>query len=505
MTSLDFSTILPEALLAAYALIALMAGAYLGKDGIARTLLWTTVGAFLIIAAVIGLGNRADALGFYAMFIDDGFSRFAKVVILVSAAAVLAMSADYLQRLHMLRFEFPIIVTLSVIGMMLMVSAGDLMTLYMGLELQSLALYVIAAMRRDSARSSEAGLKYFVLGSLSSGLLLYGASLVYGFAGTTNFQGIISTMNTGALSLGVLFGLVFMLVGLAFKVSAVPFHMWTPDVYEGSPTPVTAFFATAPKVAAMALIARLMFDAFGHVISDWSQIIAALAVMSMFLGSIAGIGQTNIKRLMAYSSIAHMGFALVGLAAGTAMGVQAMLIYMTIYAIMNVGTFAFILSLERDGVPVTDLASLNRFAWSAPGKALAVLVLMFSLAGVPPTLGFFAKFGVLNAAVGAGMSWLAIAGVIASVIGAFYYLRIVYYMYFGAEAEPVTSRMGAVQYLGLMVPAAAMVIGAISMFGVDTAAGRAAETLVAPVLPVDQPAETPPAVDMQPVEPQPVE
>ena len=496
MTSLDFSTILPEALLAAYALAALMAGAYLGKDNLAKTLLWATVIAFLVIAAMVGLGGRADHVAFYGMFIDDAFSRFAKVVMLIAAAAVLAMSADYLQRRGMLRFEFPIIVALSVIGMMLMVSAGDLLTLYMGLELQSLALYVVAAMRRDSARSSEAGLKYFVLGSLSSGLLLYGASLVYGFAGTTTFSGIISTMQGDQLSLGVLFGLVFMLVGLSFKVSAVPFHMWTPDVYEGSPTPVTAFFATAPKLAAMALIARLVFDAFGNVIADWSQIIAALAVMSMFLGSIAGIGQTNIKRLMAYSSIAHMGFALVGLAAGTQLGVQNMLIYMTIYTIMNVGTFAFILSLERDGVPVTDLASLNRFAWAEPTKALAMLVLMFSLAGVPPMLGFFAKFGVLNAAVDAGMGWLAVAGVLASVIGAFYYLRIVFYMYFGAEGEGVTSRMGPVQYLGLMVPAAAMLIGAITMFGVDAAAGRAAETLVGPTVMADPV----PADPQQPVE-----
>ncbi|MTH76248.1 NADH-quinone oxidoreductase subunit NuoN [Paracoccus aestuariivivens] len=479
MTSLDFTTILPEALLAGYALAALMVGAYLGKDKLARTLLWSTVIAFLIVAAMVGLGNRVDNVAFHSMFIDDAFSRFAKVVMLVSAAAVLAMSVDYLDRRRMLRFEFPIIVTLSVIGMMLMVSSGDLLTLYMGLELQSLALYVVAAMRKDSARSSEAGLKYFVLGSLSSGLLLYGASLVYGFAGTTNFAGIIATMQGGQLPIGVLFGLVFMLVGLSFKVSAVPFHMWTPDVYEGSPTPVTAFFASAPKVAAMALIARLVFDAFGQVVDDWSQIIAALAVMSMFLGSIAGIGQTNVKRLMAYSSIAHMGFALVGLASGSVVGVQAMLIYMTIYAVMNVGTFAFILSLERDGVPVTDLASLNRFAWTDPAKGLAMLVLMFSLAGVPPTLGFFAKFGVLNAAVDAGMGWLAVLGVIASVIGAFYYLRIVYYMYFGAESDGVTSRMSAIQYLALMVPAALMIVGAITMFGVDTAAGRAAETLVA--------------------------
>ncbi|CAM3042638.1 NADH-quinone oxidoreductase subunit N [Paracoccus aminovorans] len=497
MTSLDFSTILPEVVLAAYALAALMAGAYLGKDNLARTLLWTTVAAFLVVAAMLGLGNRPEQTAFYGMFIDDGFSRFAKVVMLVAAAAVLAMSADYLARRNMLRFEFPIIVALAVIGMMFMVSAGDLLTLYMGLELQSLALYVVAAMRRDSARSSEAGLKYFVLGSLSSGLLLYGASLVYGFAGTTNFAGIVTVIEGGHLSLGVLFGLVFMLVGLSFKVSAVPFHMWTPDVYEGAPTPVTAFFATAPKVAAMALIARLVFDAFGHVIADWSQIVAALAVMSMFLGSIAGIGQTNIKRLMAYSSIAHMGFALVGLAAGTSLGVQAMLIYMTIYAVMNVGTFAFILSMERDGVPVTDLTALNRFAWNEPVKALAMLVLLFSLAGVPPTLGFFAKFGVLTAAVDAGMGWLAVAGVIASVIGAFYYLRIVYYMYFGGDSEGITSRMGAVQYLGLVVPALTMLVGAINMFGVDAAAGRAADTLVAPVLATEQPAAPAPVAESE--------
>jgi NADH-quinone oxidoreductase subunit N len=348
----------------------------------------------------------------------------------------------------------------------------------MGLELQSLALYVVAAMRRDSVKSSEAGLKYFVLGALSSGLLLYGASLVYGFSGTTSFAGIIQAVNTDVMPMGLLFGLVFLLVGLAFKVSAVPFHMWTPDVYEGSPSPVTAFFATAPKVAAMALIARLMFDAFGNVIADWSQIIAVLAVLSMLLGSIAGIGQRNIKRLMAYSSIAHMGFALVGLAAGTAYGVQAMLLYMAIYVLMNIGAFAFILSLERDGRPVTDLQSLNRFAQTEPLKSFAVLFLMFSLAGVPPFLGFFAKFGVLTAAVDAGLSWLAVIGVIASVIGAFYYLRVVYYMFFGDEVEPVTSRMGMVQYAALIIPAAALLFGAVTMLGIDDAAATAAQSLV---------------------------
>ncbi|MBK4215414.1 NADH-quinone oxidoreductase subunit NuoN [Paracoccus caeni] len=488
MTALDFSTILPELLLAIFAMAALMAGAYFGKDKIAKPILWATVAALLITAFYIGYGDRSDETAFFGMFIDDAFARFAKVTILLAAAAVLAMSVDYMERYNFLRFEFPILIALASIGMMMMVSAGDLLSLYMGLELQSLSLYVVAAMRRDSVKSSEAGLKYFVLGALSSGLLLYGASLVYGFSGTTSFEGIIGAVTGDHLSMGLLFGLVFLLVGLAFKVSAVPFHMWTPDVYEGSPTPVTAFFATAPKVAAMALIARLMFEAFGNVTGDWSQIIAFLAVLSMFLGAIAGIGQRNIKRLMAYSSIAHMGFALVGLAAGTATGVQAMLMYMAIYAVMNVGTFAFILSMERDGRPITDMDSLNRFASREPLKAIAVLVLMFSLAGVPPFLGFFAKLGVLNAAVQADMAWLAVLGVIASVIGAFYYLRIVYYMFFGGESEGVESRMNAVQYLALVVPAAALLIGAITMLGVEDAAATAAQSLVGTEVVAETPA-----------------
>jgi NADH-quinone oxidoreductase subunit N len=280
------------------------------------------------------------------------------------------------------------------------------------------------------------------------------------------------------MSLGMLFGMVFLITGLAFKISAVPFHMWAPDVYEGSPTPVTAFFATAPKVAAMALFARLVHDAFGAVPGDWGQVVALLAVTSMFLGAVAAIGQRNIKRLMAYSSIAHMGFALVGLASGGAQGVQAMLVYMAIYATMNVGTFAFILSMERDGQPVTDIASLNLYARRAPLKALAVLVLMFSLAGVPPMLGFFAKFAVLAAAVNAGMGWLAVLGVIASVLGAFYYLRIVYYMYFGTEGDALDARMPATQWVLLMGSALVMVAGVFSLFGVDSAALAAAQALV---------------------------
>jgi NADH-quinone oxidoreductase subunit N len=348
----------------------------------------------------------------------------------------------------------------------------------MGLELQSLSLYVVATLRRDGVKSTEAGMKYFLLGALSSGLLLYGASLVYGFAGTTIFAGIMEAVGHGHASLGLLFGLTFVISGLAFKVSAVPFHMWTPDVYEGAPTPITAFFATAPKLAAMGLFARVLFDAFGGVIGDWQQIIALLSVLSMFLGAVAAIGQTNIKRLMAYSSIAHMGYALMGVAAGTALGVEAMLVYMAIYVTMNVGTFAFILSMEKDGQPVTDIASLNLYSKQSSGRALALFVLMFSLAGVPPFLGFFGKFYVLRAAFEGGLAWLAIAGVVASVIGAFYYLRIVYYMYFGEEGEALDAPRSPVQQVLLMASAAIMLLGIVNFFGVDTAAQAAAAALM---------------------------
>ncbi|MGB3316552.1 MAG: NADH-quinone oxidoreductase subunit NuoN [Albidovulum sp.] len=478
MISADFSAILPEVVLVLYAMAALIGAVYTGKDELTGTLTWATAGVFVAIAAWIGLSAPGDVMAFGGMFNDDAFSRYAKVTVLLSAAAVLAMSQDYMARRGLARFEFPLLVAFAVVGMMVMVSAGDLMSLYMGLELQSLSLYVVASLRRDSVKSTEAGLKYFVLGALSSGLLLYGASLTYGFTGTTLFAGIIETIHGGHVSVGLLFGLVFMITGLAFKVSAVPFHMWTPDVYEGSPTPVTAFFATAPKVAAMALFARLVHDAFGAAVSDWSQVIALIAALSMFVGAIAAIGQRNIKRLMAYSSIAHMGFALVGLAAGTQAGVQAMLIYMAVYVTMNVGTFAFILSMERDGTPVTDIDALNLYSKQAPVKALAMLVLLFSLAGVPPMLGFFAKYGVLLAAVNADMVLLALAGAVASVIGAFYYLRIVYYMYFGTETDPLDNRMVPSQWLLLMASALIMVLGVVNLMGVEGAAAAAAETLV---------------------------
>ena len=474
----NFGPMLPEIVLALFAMAALMAGAFMGKDKVAVPIVWATVAAFVLLAAWIGLGRAADTMAYGGMFLNDGFARFAKVVVLLSAAAVLAMGQDYMLRRDLLRFEYPVLVALATVGMMMMVSAGDLMALYMGLELQSLALYVIAAIRRDSEKSTEAGLKYFVLGALSSGLLLYGASLTYGYAGTTLFSGIISTIGDGPMPLGLTFGLVFLIAGLAFKVSAVPFHMWTPDVYEGSPTPVTAFFATAPKMAAMALFARVVQGAFGAAPAQWGQVLALLAVASMFLGAVAAIGQRDIKRLMAYSSIAHMGFALVGLAAGTAEGVKAMLIYMVIYVTMNIGTFAFILSMEKDGRPVTDIGALNLYSRREPLKALAMLVLLFSLAGVPPFAGFFGKFYVLRAAVDGGMTWLAVAGAVASVIGAFYYLRIVFYMYFGEERDGLNGVMPGIQWLFLMGAALAMVVGIVNLFGVEALAAAAAGTLV---------------------------
>ena len=480
MIGADIQILLPEIVLAVYAMLALLGAVYTSKDGTASLLTWMTAGVFVLLALAIGVNGQGYNLAFNGMFVDDGFARFAKVTILLSAAVVLLMSEGYMQRRGLLRFEYPVLIALAVVGMMVMVSAGDLMVLYMGLELQSLALYVVASLRRDNAKSTEAGLKYFVLGALSSGLLLYGASLTYGFAGTTLFTGIIAAAEGGA-SLGLLFGLVFLIAGFAFKVSAVPFHMWTPDVYEGSPTPVTAFFATAPKVAAIALFARVVHDAFGGIVGEWQQIVAFLAVASMFLGAVAAIGQNNIKRLMAYSSISHMGFAMMGLAAGTVAGVQAMLVYMVIYVTMNIGTFALILTMEKDGRPVVDIAALKSYAKRQPLLALVMLVMMFSLAGVPPMLGFFGKYAVLLAAYQGGLAWLAVAGVIASVISAFYYLRIVYYMYFGEDTQALDGRTPPVLWVTAVVTGAIIGLAwipGVNLFGLDPMAAAAAATLV---------------------------
>jgi NADH-quinone oxidoreductase subunit N len=340
---------------------------------------------------------------------------------------------------------------------------------------------VIAAFNRDSLRSTEAGLKYFVLGALSSGMLLYGASLVYGYTGTTLFEGIASVIEAEGVSLGMTFGLVFLCAALAFKISAAPFHMWTPDVYEGSPTPVTAFFATAPKVAAGVLFARVLYDGFGAAVGDWQQVLVFVAIASMFLGSIAAIGQSNLKRLLAYSSIGHMGYALVGLAAGTEAGAQSLLIYLSIYLVMNIGVFAFILTMERDGRPVAEISDLSGLSLTRAAEAMAIAVLMLSLAGLPPLVGFFGKFFVFKAAVDAGLAPLAIAGAVASVIGAFYYLNIVRVMYLSEPDKPLEIR-------GRMIHSAALGLSALIMaggwlpfldgFGIPEAAQAAAQSLL---------------------------
>jgi NADH-quinone oxidoreductase subunit N len=477
MLAESLNVVAPEIVLAVFAMAALMWGAYAGRE-VGSGVLWGSCVLLVLVGLWVGFQPEGARAAFDGSFVSDGFARFSKVMILFGAAAALAMSHEYLVKAGLMKFEYPVLIVLSVVGMMTMVSAQDLIVLYMGLELQSLALYVVAAFRRDSLRSTEAGLKYFVLGALSSGLLLYGASLTYGFAGTTSFAGIAAAGAGEQLGAGLVFGLVFLAAGIAFKVSAVPFHMWTPDVYEGSPTPVTAFFATAPKVAGAAMLARLLYDAFGGAVGDWQQILVLLSVASMFLGSVAAIGQRNFKRLMAYSSIGHMGYALMGLASGTVEGAQALLIYLAIYVTMNVGVFAFILNMERDGKPVTDIASLGLYSRAEPARAAALAVLMFSLAGVPPLVGFFAKFYVLLAAVDAGLVWLAVAGVIASVIGAFYYLRIVYIMYFGEAAEPLDGRMPALHWGLLALSALAMVVGIFNLFGVESLAAAAAATLV---------------------------
>ncbi|MEM6439413.1 MAG: NADH-quinone oxidoreductase subunit NuoN [Pseudomonadota bacterium] len=480
MPGADIQIVLPELMLAIYAMLALMVGTYGKQDAMAGVLCWATAGVLAFLAVFVGFGS-GEVLAFNGAFVSDPFARFAKVVILGGAATMLLLSEGYMTRRGMMKFEFPILIAMAVLGMMVMVSASDLMTLYMGLELQSLSLYVVAAFRRDSARSTEAGLKYFVLGALSSGLLLYGASLTYGYTGATRFDSIAAVVASDGVSLGLLFGLAFLCVGLAFKISAAPFHMWTPDVYEGSPTPVTAFFATAPKAAAAALFARVLYDAFGGATGDWQQILVFLAIASMFLGSIAAIGQSNLKRLMAYSSIAHMGFALVGLAAGTEQGATALLVYIAIYVTMNVGVFAFILTMERDGQPVTDISDLAGLATARPATGLAMAALFFSLAGIPPLVGFFGKWYVFMAAVEAGLTPLALAGAVASVIGAFYYLRIVKIMYFDEVELGLTPRMPMIHGIALTVCALAMGVGwlpGVNLFGVPGAAEAAAVALV---------------------------
>ena len=419
---------LPELIMAVGAMALLMIGVFSGKSASG---LVSGLAIALLVAAGFMLFNSAETgTAFNDAFILDKFARLMKLLVIAGSVLAITMSVNYMKHEQIDKFEFPVLIILATLGMMLMVSANGLITLYLGLELQSLSLYVLAAINRDSVRSTEAGLKYFVLGALSSGMLLYGASLIYGFTGHTDFAGIAAAMGGTGRSLGLIFGLVFLLAGLAFKISVVPFHMWTPDVYEGSPTPVTAFFSAAPKIAAMAMLIRVVIDAFEPITNDWQQILVFMAIASMALGAFAAIGQTNIKRLMAYSSISHMGFALVGLASGTQAGVNGVILYMIVYMVMTLGTFVCILSMRRkDGMveEIDDLAGLSK---NNPTMALFLTILMFSLAGIPPLAGFFAKYFVFLAAIQAELYTLAVIGVLASVVGAYYYIRIIKIMWF---------------------------------------------------------------------------
>jgi NADH-quinone oxidoreductase subunit N len=433
--SQDLALVYPEAFLAVAAMGLLMLGVFSpAASALNRVSVASVIS--LGVAGILVIGGTTGA-AFGGLFLSDDFSGFTKILILVATALAVVMSMGYLKANKIDRFEFPVLIVIAALGMLMMVSANDLMSLYMGLELQSLALYVLAAFNRDTVKSTEAGLKYFVLGALASGMLLYGSSLVYGYTGTTDFATIAAKFaDGGEPGLGMIIGIVFVLAGLAFKVSAVPFHMWTPDVYEGAPTPVTALFAVAPKIAAIALFLRVMNGPFGDLTAQWQQIVIFVSILSMALGAIAAIAQDNIKRLMAYSSIGHIGYALIGLAVGDAMGARGTLFYMAVYLFMNVGAFACILSMRRDGRQVTKISELAGLSRNNPMMAAVLALFMFSMAGIPPAAGFLGKLFVFWAAVDAGLYTLAVLGVVASVIGAFYYLRIIKIMYFDEPAEP---------------------------------------------------------------------
>lgn len=422
----------PELLMAVGTVVVLLVAVFLKKD---RSGLVAGASLILLLAVLaVLLFAPADGVVFNGGFIADGFARYMKALVIAGSGITLLMSLSTAKENSLNKFEYSVLVLLATLGMMVMVSANDLMSLYIGLELQSLSLYVVAAMKRDDARASEAGIKYFVLGALSSGMLLYGASLVYGFTGTTQLDQIVAAVTADTRSIGLVFGMVFLLAGIGFKISAVPFHMWTPDVYEGAPTPVTAFLAAAPKVAAMALFTRVVTVSFGSIVHDWQQIVIFLSIASMVLAAFAAIGQQSLKRLLAYSSIGHVGFALVGLSSGTAMGVEGVAVYMAIYVVMTIGIFACVMALRTEAGPVETIAQLAGLSRRKPFVAGMMAVLMFSLIGLPPLAGFFAKWQVFLAAIEAHLFVLAVIGVLASAVSAYYYLRIIKTMYFD---EPV--------------------------------------------------------------------
>ncbi|MBB4169938.1 NADH-quinone oxidoreductase subunit NuoN [Rhizobium sp. BK538] len=454
---------IPELILAVGALVLLMVGVFSGSGRMVSVLALIVLAA----AALWLIFVPSEGVAYGGVFLSDGFGRFMKITALVGSMVALFMSLGLARENQLDKFEFPVLLVLCTLGILLMISANDLISLYLGLELQSLAIYVVAAINRDSVKSTEAGLKYFVLGALSSGMLLYGMSLVYGFTGHTQFAAIAQALTVdGARSLGLIFGLVFILAGIAFKISAVPFHMWTPDVYEGAPTPVTAFLASAPKVAAMAMMTRIVITAFQPVLADWQQVVVFISIASMLLGSFAAIGQRNIKRLMAYSSIGHMGYALVGLASGTQTGVSGVMLYMVIYMVMTLGSFAIIMSMRRkDGTVVEEVNDLAGLSTTNPFMATVLTILMFSLAGIPPLAGFFAKYFVFVAAIEAKLYALAIIGILASVVGAYYYLRVIKLMWFDEATDEFARVSGSLRLVfgvsGLFVLAYVLIGGPI--------------------------------------------
>ena len=454
---------LPELILAAAALLLVLVVAYGGEGQANRVRVKRlTLGTYAIaLVSVYAIGPQSAVI-LNDLFAVSAVTHFMKILVLLGAMAATWMVEDRWGE-GLERPEYNLLVLLATLGMLLMISANDLMSLYMGLEMQSLPLYVIAAMRTKSVKSSEAGLKYFLLGALSSGMLLYGASFVYGYTGSTNFGEIAAALSSGA-STGLIIGMVFLLSGLAFKISAAPFHMWTPDVYEGAPTPVTALFAIAPKVAAMALILNITYGAFGGITFQWAQVIMALAVISMIVGALGAIMQSNIKRMMAYSSIAHMGYALCGLAAGTAEGASGVMIYMTTYIIMGAASFSIILLMRRDGEPVEKLSDLQGLSSTHPLLAAGLMIIMFSMAGIPPMAGFFGKWYVFLAAVNAGLIPLAIIGVLTSVIGAFYYLRIIRLMYFQDAEQPLDKDL-AFQNRAVLIACLALIVLFVFLIG----------------------------------------
>ena len=449
LKSIDAFAAAPELLMAVAVMALLMLGAFRTKPSFDLVSSLAML-VLALAAALVIFSDTGRSTAFHSAFVMNTFTRFMKTLVLFASGVAILVSLQFMKTEKIARFEYPVLVLMAATGMMIMISANDMIALYLGIELQSLSLYVIASINRDSARSSEAGLKYFVLGALSSGLLLYGISLIYGFTGMTSFAGIANVVKDAHASLGLTAGLVFLITGLAFKVSAVPFHMWTPDVYEGAPTPVTALFASAPKVAAMALFIRVLMVPFAPAMHEWQQVIVFIAIATMVLGAFAAIGQTNIKRLLAYSSIGHMGFALAGLASASSQGVRGTIIYMAIYLIMTLGTFACVIAMRnRDGTleNIDDLAGL---ATTNKTMAFVLAALMFSLAGVPPLAGFFGKYFVLVAVLNSGLMALAVIAVISSVISAFYYLRIVKVMYFDKardEFEPVPVELRVIMVL----------------------------------------------------------